>query len=170
MALKKIDLGPPDRYAASVIMTITYGKTTPTAYSDPEVQEVQECLSFIGIAMRPGAYLVDSFPILKCLPGYTSELKARHRRELSLFRRQLDGVRKKMVISSCVFAHAFRTEVILQEAGKARPCFAKYLIEKQAEHELTDDEMAYLAGSMFGAGSDTVRLGLTLALSGLAAP
>jgi hypothetical protein len=59
MALKKIDLGPPDRYAASVIMTITYGKTTPTAYSDPEVQEVQECLSFIGIAMRPGAYLVD---------------------------------------------------------------------------------------------------------------
>jgi hypothetical protein len=75
-----------------------------------------------------------------------------------------------MVISSCVFAHAFRTEVILQEAGEARPCFAKYLIEKQAEHELTDDEMAYLAGSMFGAGSDTVRLGLTLALSGLAAP
>ena len=39
---------------------------------------------------------------------------------------------------------------------EARPCFAKYLIERQNEFELDDDELAYLAGSMFGAGSDTV--------------
>ena len=41
---------------------------------------------------------------------------------------------------------------------EARPCFAKYLIERQNEFELDDDELAYLAGSMFGAGSDTVSI------------
>lgn len=39
---------------------------------------------------------------------------------------------------------------------EAQPCFAKYLLERQQEFELSDDELAYLAGSMFGAGSDTV--------------
>jgi hypothetical protein len=37
-----------------------------------------------------------------------------------------------------------------------RPCFAKKILEHQEEYGLTDNETAYLAGSMFGAGSDTV--------------
>ena len=32
-----------------------------------------------------------------------------------------------------------------------------YLLERQEGMGLSDDELAYLAGSMFGAGSDTVR-------------
>lgn len=36
------------------------------------------------------------------------------------------------------------------------PSFAKGLLEQQQESELNDEELAYLAGSMFGAGSDTV--------------
>lgn len=35
-------------------------------------------------------------------------------------------------------------------------CFAKYLLEHQAQYDLSDDEVAYLAGGMFGAGADTV--------------
>ena len=85
------------RYAASVIMSITYGKTTPTSYSDPEVQEVNKCLAFLGKAIRPGTYLVDSFPILRYVPGYLNELKNQHQVELALFRGQLEGVRKKLV-------------------------------------------------------------------------
>ena len=46
----------------------------------------------------------------------------------------------------------------MQEKGEVQPCFVKYLIEKQSEYGLDDDELAYLAGSMFGAGSDTVGL------------
>lgn len=42
-----------------------------------------------------------------------------------------------------------------------RPCFAKKILERQEEYGLTDNEAAYLAGSMFGAGADTVSfLGL----------
>ena len=87
----------PSRYSASVIMSITYGKTTPTSYSDPEVQEVNRCLSFLGSVIRPGAYLVDAYPILRYIPGYLNDLRKGHPRELNLFRSQLDVVRKRMV-------------------------------------------------------------------------
>ncbi|KAF5370353.1 hypothetical protein D9758_006931 [Tetrapyrgos nigripes] len=135
------------RYAASVIMSLTYGKTTPTSYSDPEVQKVNICLSRLGAAIRPGTYLVDSFPLLRYVPGYLSELKAFHREELQLFRSQLDAVRVKM------------------NAGEdVQPCFARYLIENQTKYELSDNELAYLAGSMFGAGSDTTAAAISIVI------
>jgi hypothetical protein len=74
-----------------------YGKTTPSSYSDPEIQQINDHLAFMGKVMIPGAYLVDSYPILRYVPGYASELKRRHQRELNLFRSQIDNVRKKMV-------------------------------------------------------------------------
>lgn len=40
--------------------------------------------------------------------------------------------------------------------GKAPTSFARYLLEHQQRFQLSDDELAYLAGSMFGAGADTV--------------
>lgn len=43
-----------------------------------------------------------------------------------------------------------------QKEHHAAPSFTTYLLEHQAEYELSDDELAYLAGSMFGAGSDSV--------------
>lgn len=43
----------------------------------------------------------------------------------------------------------------IQKDG-APPSFATYLIDQQRQLGLSDDEVAYLAGSMFGAGSDTV--------------
>lgn len=46
---------------------------------------------------------------------------------------------------------------MLQMKGEhIEECFAKYLLEHQTQNDLSDDEMAYLAGSMFGAGADTV--------------
>lgn len=80
-----------------MIMTITYGKTTPTAYSDPEVVAVNLCLKRFGQVMRPGAYLVDTFPILKYIPGYLTQLKEWHQEELALFQGQLNLVREQMV-------------------------------------------------------------------------
>ncbi|KAL5527311.1 hypothetical protein ACEPAG_6102 [Sanghuangporus baumii] len=134
------------RYAASVIMTMTYGKQTPTSYSDPEVQAVNKCLFRLGKAMIPGAYLVDAYPIMRYIPGYLSELQKHHEEELNLFRSQLDGVREKM------------------RKNEAQPCFAKYLLERQRELELEDDELAYLAGSMFGAGSDTTAAAISIVI------
>lgn len=45
-----------------------------------------------------------------------------------------------------------------QKNNSAQPSFTTYLLEHQKELGLEDEELAYLAGSMFGAGSDTVWL------------
>lgn len=38
----------------------------------------------------------------------------------------------------------------------AQTSFVSYLLDHQTEYCMSDDEVAYLAGSMFGAGSETV--------------
>ncbi|KAF8139802.1 cytochrome P450 [Boletus edulis] len=132
------------RYAASVVMGMTYGKVTPTSYSDPEVIAVNRCLKRVGHAMLPGAYLVDTYPILQYVPGYLTQLKKWHEEELELFEGQLNTVRKQMA------------------EGTARPCFAKFLIENHQEYQIPEKEMAYLAGAMFGAGAETTASAITI--------
>jgi hypothetical protein len=46
-----------------MVMSFTYGKTTLTSYTDPEIVTVNKCIRRFGRAM-PGAYLVDTYPIL----------------------------------------------------------------------------------------------------------
>lgn len=90
----------PTRFAASVVMEITYGKVTPTSYSDPEVIAVNRCLVRFGQAIVPEAYLVDTYLFLRRLPGYLTRLRKWHQEELALFEGQLDTVRKQMVIAT----------------------------------------------------------------------
>jgi hypothetical protein len=59
----------------------------------------------------------------------------------------------------------FRLLIPCQAAGVAQPSFAKYLLEEQPKLGLSDDELAYLAGSLFGAGSDSVSDSVTSAIT-----
>ncbi|KAG6334916.1 hypothetical protein ID866_4177 [Astraeus odoratus] len=115
------------RYGASVILRITYGKSTPTSNDDPEVIGVHTALGRFQRVMRPGAYLVDRVPILKYVPGYGREMDKWHHYELKLFQEQLGRVKKEMA---------------------------------KKEQQMPGDEMAYLAGSMYGAGSETSAVGI----------
>ncbi|PCH38429.1 cytochrome P450 [Wolfiporia cocos MD-104 SS10] len=130
------------RYAASVVMTIAYGKTTPTSYSDPEVQAVNKYLALLGATLRPGAHLVDTYPFLRYIPGYLAHLRRYQAEEQALYSAQLDVVRKQL-------AH-----------GDVQPSFATYLLENQERLQFSDAELAYLAGAIFGAGSDTTAAAL----------
>ncbi|KAH7904937.1 cytochrome P450 [Hygrophoropsis aurantiaca] len=125
------------RYAASVILRVTYGKTTPTSVNDQEIRRIQKIGRHFQSAIRPGAYLVERFPLLRYVPGYTKELDYWHEEELKLFTEQVDRVKGEMA------------------KNIAGPSFVKTLVENSDNHQLSDDEMAYLAGSLFGAGSDT---------------
>jgi hypothetical protein len=78
-------------------MTMTYAKSTIASYSDYEVIQVNKCVGRLGITSLPGAWLVDSYPILRYIPGYLNQLKQWHREELQLFTEQLNVVRKTMV-------------------------------------------------------------------------
>jgi cytochrome P450 len=132
------------RYSASVVMSLAYGKA-PKAYEDPEIQAVNRCLTLLGITLRPGVWKVDIYPFLRYIPGYLKELQDGHKEELGLFKNQLNEVKAKL------------------ERGEEVPqSFGKYLIERQKELELTDDEASYLAGSMFGAGSDTTASAISI--------
>lgn len=53
------------RFSNSVILRMTYGKSTPTANTDPEVVGMKLVVERFGIVMQPGAFLVDRIPILR---------------------------------------------------------------------------------------------------------
>jgi cytochrome P450 len=90
---------------------------------------------------------VDVYPFLRYVPGYLKELQDGHAEELELFKQNLNDVRLSM------------------ERGQEIPqSFGKYLLERQNELDLSDNETAYLAGSMFGAGSDTTASGISISL------
>jgi len=131
-----------NRYAASVILRVMYGKSTPTATNAPEIIVVHKMLKRFQMLMRPGAFLIERFPILKYVPGYTTELEEWRREESQVFHDQLNRVSRELT------------------TGEAGPSFARYLLENQSSHKLSDEEMAYLAGSLFGAGSDTTAVAI----------
>ncbi|KAG1824846.1 cytochrome P450 [Suillus subaureus] len=131
-----------NRYAASVILRVMYGKSTPTATNAPEIIVVHKMLKRFQMLMRPGAFLIERFPILKYVPGYTTELEEWRREESQVFHDQLNRVSRELA------------------TGKAGPSFARYLLENRSSHKLSQEEMAYLAGSLFGAGSDTTAVAI----------
>lgn len=132
------------RYSAGVVMALAYG-TVPESYQDPDVQAVIRCLTRLGNTLRPGIWKVDVYPWLRYVPGYLRELEEGHREELGLFKRKLFEVKAKM------------------DAGQQLPpSFGKYLLEQQSSLGLTFDETSYLAGSMFGAGSDTTASAISI--------
>ena len=167
-------------------MALAYGKN-PKSYEDPEILAVNRCLSRLGNTLRPGVWKVDVFPFLRfesicylpnvashllCryIPGYLTELHDGHAEELTLFKQQLQGIRLSMV---CFYLGCFLairlTELIsdgnIKEKGQETPqSFGKYLLERQQELELNDNETAYLAGSMFGAGSDTTASAISISI------
>ncbi|KAI0029546.1 cytochrome P450 [Vararia minispora EC-137] len=132
------------RYAASVILSVTYGKPSPSRKSDPDVTLLHQMLANLGQALRPGAWAVDQLPWLKYLPFYASTLREEHQQELELFSRQLQAVGDEVAV------------------GVAPPSFGNYLLQSQKDLALSDNELAYLAGSMFGAGAETTAAGLRI--------
>ncbi|KAI0086646.1 cytochrome P450 [Irpex rosettiformis] len=133
------------RYAASVIMTLTYGKRTPSNYSDPEVQAIVKNGLELGKLLTK-THIVDIYPILKYIPFLTSDLRQGFKADHELYTSQVNVVRKQL------------------EAGHAQQSFITYLLDLQAELGLNDDELAFLGGSMFGAGAETTASAISFAI------
>ncbi|TCD65258.1 hypothetical protein EIP91_002922 [Steccherinum ochraceum] len=56
------------KYAASVILTLTYGKMTPTSYDDPEVININRGIARLLTVMKGMPWPVDKYPILRFFP------------------------------------------------------------------------------------------------------
>ncbi|KAK0469016.1 cytochrome P450 [Desarmillaria tabescens] len=134
------------RYAASVVITLTYGKPSTTSYSDPLVQKILLFAHRFGTVVRPGAYWVDSAPILQYVPGYLSQLRQWHKEELTFSRSSVDVVKEKIS----------RGEHII------KPNFVQNLLEKNSENGMSEDEIAFLSGGLFLAGADTTASAISI--------
>ena len=78
---------------------MTYGKTTTTHYTDPEVTEINVHTTRLGKVVPAGQHVVDNYPVLKYVPFVVSTLRKWHEEELELFSRMVDGVRAQVVRS-----------------------------------------------------------------------
>lgn len=90
-------------FAASVILHVVYGKTTPTLLSDPFLLQLQKMIPRVQSAMMPGTYLVDKYPILKYVPGYGRNLRAWRREEYQMLSGQLNWVKSQVVRTAQLF-------------------------------------------------------------------
>ncbi|KAG1827583.1 cytochrome P450 [Suillus subaureus] len=133
-------------YAATTIMKVSYGKTTPTSATDPEIGEARQLIKRFRTILRHGNYLVDSIPWLRYLPWYAPELKDQFERTRRLYTNQLNRVKLRMSN---------------EDIG---PSFAKHNVENGHLYGLTEIEMAYLTGALFGAGTDTTAVAICTVL------
>ncbi|KAG1890766.1 cytochrome P450 [Suillus subluteus] len=134
-------------YAATTIMKVTYGKTTPTSATDPQIVEARQLTKTFRTILRHGNYLVDSIPWLKYLPWYAPELKHQFEKTRRLYTDQLNRVKLHM-----------------QSNEDIGPSFAKHNLENGHLYGLTEIEMAYLAGVLFGAATDTTSVAICTVL------
>lgn len=92
----------------------------------------------------PGKFAVERYPLLKHVPTFLAPWKAavlkQRDQDIRLYTQLMDEVREKV------------------SNGTSPNCFAKHLLEEQHNLGMTDLELAYTAGSPFGAGVETVRL------------
>ena len=130
-----------ERYAAGLMLRIGFGKRLVTG-EESYVKRILKTVHTVERVASPGAYLVDTLPRLMWLPDWIApfkrEGKALHAEELDLFRGLQEDVRQEM------------------EKGelKEENFTSKFLSERE-KWGLSDDEGAYVIGTLFEAGAGT---------------
>lgn len=131
-----------ERYAAGLIMRLAFGQTVYTG-NEPSVRRILATVHTVERVASPGAYLVDSFPILMYLPTFLAPFKkeghALHAKELSLFRELQSDVQSRLE----------------KNDPSAMDTFTAKSLQNSAEYDLTPDQLAYVVGTLFEAGAGT---------------
>ncbi|KAK6373726.1 hypothetical protein LTS17_008219 [Exophiala oligosperma] len=129
-----------EQYASGVVFRIGFGRWIKTGQEE-EFQRIITVGKNVERVASPGTYLVDSIPLLKHLPTglapFKQEALQLRTEELSLFRKLQNDVRETM-----------KTKDVPES-------FTKTFLENQEAYKLSDDEGAYVIGTLFEAGSGT---------------
>jgi cytochrome P450 len=127
------------RYSAGLIFRIGFGKVINL--DTPVLKRIFGVVHTVERVASPGAYLVDTFPSLMHLPDWLApfkrELKGLHAEELDVFRSLLNDTKTAM------------------EKDNAAECWEKMYLEHKDEYRLSEDEAAYVVGTLFEAGAGT---------------
>ena len=100
----------------------------------------------------PGKYAVERYPALKYVPAVFAPWK-----------RQVLEQRKKDIEMYTTLIKDVKSR---REKGTIPDCFATHLLDEQQGLSMTDLEVAYAAGTPFGAGIETVSISLITASLG----
>lgn len=125
-----------ERYAAGLIMRLAFGQTIYTG-EEPSVRRILAVVHTVERVASPGAYLVDTLPILMYLPSFLAPFKREgarlHAEELDLFRSLQSSVDLRL----------------RQGDASASSTFAAKFLTAKSEYNLTNDEGAYVVGTLF---------------------
>ncbi|KAK9783103.1 putative Cytochrome P450 [Seiridium cardinale] len=129
------------RYTTAVILASVYGQRG-ARFDSPNVQALYHAQDQFTALLEQGATPpVDEYPFLKMLPDFLASwkrwAKAVREEQSSLYLRLLRETRKRL------------------EAGKGGDCFLRSMLQDQEKNDMDDEHIAYLAGNLMEAGSDT---------------
>ncbi|KAI1496915.1 cytochrome P450 [Biscogniauxia marginata] len=129
------------RYTTAVILASVYGQRG-ARFDSTNVQALYHAQDqFTAIIEQGATPPVDTFPVLKLLPNFMAPWKTRakavRKEQKSLYLSLLRKTRERM------------------ETGKGPPCFLHVLLRDQQKNDMDDEHLAYLAGNLMEAGSDT---------------
>ncbi|KAK4118997.1 cytochrome P450 [Parathielavia appendiculata] len=130
-----------ERYAASVVVTVTYGRRVEDVRTDAVVKINAEAMDRLTQVNIPGKYAVERYPALKYVPSIFAPWKAQvleqRKKDIHMYTGLMEDVKQRLA------------------AGTLPKCFAKNLLDEQHNLGMTDHEVAYTAGTPFGAGVET---------------
>lgn len=129
------------RYSNALTTSMVFGWRTPT-YEDEKMKQLFDGFSeFAEINQTGTAALIDFFPWLRKLPDFvlTAQKKAKemHKKEKALYR-----------------SHWLKAKDEVQR-GTIKPCFCEDMAAAQKAEGISDDQAAYISGTLLEAGSDT---------------
>lgn len=129
------------RYSNALTTTMVFGWRTPTYEDDKMMQLFDGFSEFAAINQTGTAALIDFFPLLRKLPDFLvpTQRKAKelHKHEKALY-----------------LGHWLRAKQEIEEKT-IKPCFCAGMYEAQKKDGFSDDQAAYISGTLLEAGSDT---------------
>ncbi|THV02578.1 cytochrome P450 [Dendrothele bispora CBS 962.96] len=135
------------RSSASAVLSVVYGFPPIKRSDDPIINRIMEHMHRTVDGGTTGQNLVEVFPILRHVPSWMAKWKreAMHwcREDTKLFQELLDYTQKSI------------------DAGDSNPCFSTAWIQNAKNHGLSRREIAWLSGTMFGAGVETTSAALS---------
>ncbi|KZV64299.1 cytochrome P450 [Peniophora sp. CONT] len=128
------------RTSANMMLSSLYGER-PLGKDDPHMAFISEYNEKITLAVAPGAHWVEMFPWMRYIPSRFASWK---RSAEDLNRRANDNF-------GDLFSRAQKRTI----NGEGPASFSSTLVQEAGRYGLSARENAWLAASMYGAGSDT---------------
>ncbi|KZT20213.1 cytochrome P450 [Neolentinus lepideus HHB14362 ss-1] len=139
------------RNAAAVIMRVAYGYSV-TEENDFFVRTAEEASQISGLAMAPGRWLVNYFPLLRFVPSWFPG--AGFHRQATIWRKELNAL-------SGIPHQWLRDQMA---AGTDNDCFTTRLLKPSGGKAVSADEediIKWAAGGLYAGAADTTFSALT---------